>query len=152
MFAHLLGDFGSLLEKHLFLGRTLLLRLQGYQTCAGAGMLAPGLPNAMLAQHLVLGVFAHLFVDFGGLLEKHLFLGRTLLLRLQGYQTCVGAGMLASGLANAVLAQHFVLGVFAHLVSDFGGLLKKLLFLGRTLLLRLWGSKPVVVQEWWLQG
>ena len=55
MFAHLLGDFGSLLEKHLFFGRTLLLRLQGYQTCAGAGMLAPGLANVVLAQHLVLG-------------------------------------------------------------------------------------------------
>ena len=46
----------------MFLGRTLLLRLQGYQTFAGAAMLAPGLPNAMLVQHLVLGVFAHLFV------------------------------------------------------------------------------------------
>ena len=67
-------DFGSLLEKHLFLGRTLLLRLQGYQTRAGAGMLAPGLPNAMLVQHFVLGGFPHLFPDFDGLLEKHLFL------------------------------------------------------------------------------
>ena len=38
-----------------FLGRTLLLRLQGYQTCAGAGILAPGLANAVLVQHLVLG-------------------------------------------------------------------------------------------------
>ena len=35
-FAYLLRHFGGLLEKHLFLGRTLLLRLQGYQTCAGA--------------------------------------------------------------------------------------------------------------------
>ena len=69
----LLGDFGGLLEKHLFLGRTLLLRLQGNQTCVCAGMLAPGLPNAMLMQHFVLGVFPHLFSDFGGLLEKHLF-------------------------------------------------------------------------------
>ena len=34
---------------------------------------------------------------------------------LQGYQTCGGAGMLAPGLANAVLAQHFVLEVFADL-------------------------------------
>ena len=49
------------------------------------------------------------FIYFGGLLEKHLFLGRTLLLRLQGYQTCAGAGMLAPGLANAVLVQHLVL-------------------------------------------
>ena len=73
-------------------------------------MLAPGLANAVLAQHFVLGVFAYLFGHFGGLLKKLLFLGRTLLLRLQGYQTCVGAGMLAPGLANAVLAQHFVLG------------------------------------------
>ena len=61
--------------------------------------------------------------------------------------------MLAPGLANAVLAQHFVLGVFAYLiVVQFGGLLKKILFLGRTLLLRLWASKPVLLQEWWLQG
>ena len=62
--------------------------------------------------------------------------------------------------------------MFADLNSDFGSLLKKLLFLGRTLLLRLWelgmhvrkrlgrlgeqpeqlgASKPVLVQEWWLQ-
>ena len=54
-FAYLISDFGSLLEKHLFLKRTLLLRLQGYQTCVGAGMLAPGLANAVLAQHFVLG-------------------------------------------------------------------------------------------------
>ena len=78
-------------------------------------MLAPGLANAVLAQHFVLGVFPHLFRDFGGLLKKLLFLGRTLLLRLQGYQTCVGAGMLAPGLANAVLAQHFVLEMFGTL-------------------------------------
>ena len=37
-------------------------------------------------------------------------LSSTLLVRLQGYQTCVGAGMLAPGVANAVLAQHFVVG------------------------------------------
>ena len=55
MFGTLFGNFRGLLEKHLFLGRTLLLRLQGYQTCVGAGMLAPGLANAMLVQHLVLG-------------------------------------------------------------------------------------------------
>ena len=85
----LLIHFGGLLEKHLFLGRMLLLRLQGYQTCVGAGMMAPGLANTVLMQHFVLGMFAHLFSDFGSLLEKHLFLGRTLLLRLQGYQTCV---------------------------------------------------------------
>ena len=103
MFGTLLADFGGLLEKHLFLARTLLLRLQSYQTCVGAGMLASGLANAVLAQHFVLGIFAHLFADFGGLLEKHLFLGRTLLLRFQSYQTCVGAGMMAPGLANAVL-------------------------------------------------
>ena len=110
VFAHLLNNFGSLLKNLLFLGRTLLLRLQGYQTCVGAGMLAPGLPNVVLAQHFVLGVFAHLFPDFGGLLEKYLFLRRTLLLQLQGYQTFAGAGMLAPGLANVVLAQHLVLG------------------------------------------
>ena len=56
-------------------------------------------------------VLPDLFPDFGGLLEKHLFLGRTLLLRLQGYQTCAGAGMLVPGLANAVLVQHSVLGM-----------------------------------------
>ena len=78
-------------------------------------MLASGLANAVLAQHFVLGVFAHLLGHFDGLLEKHLFLGRTLLLQLQGYQTCAGAGMLAPGLANAVLVQHFVLGVFGAL-------------------------------------
>ena len=77
--------------------------------------MALGLANAVLAQHLVLGVFAYF-----------LFLGRTLLLRLQRYQTCDGAGMLAPGLPNAMLVQHLVLGVFA-----------KHLFLGRTLLLRL---------------
>ena len=101
---------------------TLLLRLQGYQTCVGAGMLAPGLANAVLAQHFVLGVFAHLFPDFGGLLEKHLFLGRTLLLRLQGYQTCAAAGMLAPGLPNVVLVSISCSGCFPHLFSNFGGL------------------------------
>ena len=39
-----------------------------------------------------------------------------MLWRLQGYQTCVGAGMLAPGLANAVLVQHFVLRMFADLI------------------------------------
>ena len=97
----------------------MLWRLQGYQTCLGAGMLAPGLANGVLAQHLVLGVFPHLFIDFGSLVEKHLFLGRTMLWRLQGYQTCVGAGMVAPGLANALLAQHFGLGIFADLILRF---------------------------------
>ena len=110
MFGTLFTHFGGLLEKHLFLGRTLLLQLQSYETCGGAGMLAPGLANAVLAQHFVLGCFPHLLGGFGGLLEKHLFLGRTLLLRLQGYQTCGDAGMVAPGLANAVLMQHLVLG------------------------------------------
>ena len=113
-------------------------------------MLAPGLANAMLAQHFVLGLFAQLLSDFGSLLEKHLFFGRTLLLRLQGYQTCGGAGMLAPGLANAVLVQHLVLGMFGTLFADFGGLLEKHLFLGRTLLLRLQGYQLAVVQECWL--
>ena len=94
--------------------------LQGYQTCDGAGMLASGLANVVLAQHFVLGVFGTLWTDFGSLLKKLLFLGRTLLLRFQCYQTCDGAGMLASGLANAALAQYFVLGVFAYLVADVG--------------------------------
>ena len=128
------------------------MRLQGYQTCAGAGMLAPGLANAVLAQHLVLGGLPDLFPNFGGLLEKHLFLGRTLLLRLQGYQTCAGAGMLAAGLPNAMLVQHFVLGLFAHLFSDFGCLLEKHLFLGRTLLLRLQGYQTCAGAGRLLQG
>ena len=72
-----------------------------------------------------------------------------------------------------MLAQHFVLEVFATFERYFGSLLKKLLFLGRTLLLRLrvleahvrkrlerlgeqpgqlGASKPVLVQECWLQG
>ena len=59
-------------------------------------------------------MFGTLFTHFGGLLEKHLFLGRTLLLRLQGYQTCVDAGMLDPGLANVVLVQHLVLGVLSR--------------------------------------
>ena len=54
-------------------------------------MLAPGLTNVVLVQHLVSDVEPDLLVDFGGLLEKHLFLGRTLLLWLQGYQSCDGA-------------------------------------------------------------
>ena len=110
----LFSDFGGLLEKHLFLGRTLLLRLQGYQTCVGAGMLASGLANALLAQHFALGVFAYLFSDFGGLLKKHLFFGRLLLLRLPGYQTFAGAGMLVPGLANVVLVQHLVLRMLSR--------------------------------------
>ena len=100
----------QVLGRWLVEGNTLLLRLQGYQTCVGAGMLAPGLPNVVLVSISCSGCFPHLFSHFGGLLEKHLFLGRTLLLRLQGYQTCAGAGMLAPGLPNAMLAQHFVLG------------------------------------------
>ena len=72
-----------------------------------------------------------------------------------------------------MLAQHFVLGMFADLIVDVGSLLKKLLFSGRTLLLRLWvlgthvrkrlvrlgeqpeqlgASKPVLMQECWFQG
>ena len=98
-------------------------RLPNLCWCRNAGSRAS---KPVLAQHFVLGMFAHLFADFGRLLEKHLFLGRTLLLRLQGYQTCADAGMLASQLANAVLAQHFVLGMFAYLFCDFGSLLKKL--------------------------
>ena len=68
-------------EKHLFLGRTLLLRLQGYQTCVGAGMLVPGLANAVLVQHFVLGMFAHLLEHFGSLLEKHLFLANDMVVQ-----------------------------------------------------------------------
>ena len=57
-----------------------------------------------------------------------------------------------SGLPNAMLVQHLVLGVFAHLFVHFGGLLEQHLFLGRTLLLRLQATKPVLIQECWLQG
>ena len=73
-------------------------------------MLAPGLANAVLVQHLVLeGCLRTLIIHFGGLLEKHLFLGRTLLLQLHGYQTWGGA-WLVPGRANVVLVQHLVLG------------------------------------------
>ena len=82
-------------------------------------MLASGLANAVLAQHFVLGVFGTLWTDFGSLLKKLLFLGRTLLLRLQGYQICVGAGMLGPGLANAMLVQHLVLGGVWALIYPF---------------------------------
>ena len=74
----------------------------------------------MVVQHFVLGMFAYLFVDFGSLLKKLLFLGRTLLLRLWvlgthvrkrlgrlgeqpeqlGASNSAGTGMLAPGLAN----------------------------------------------------
>ena len=67
----------------------------------------------MLAQPFALGLFGTIWCDFGSLLKKLLFLGRTLLLRLQGYQTCGGAGMLL-GVANAVVVQHFVLGMFCR--------------------------------------
>ena len=88
----------------------MLLRLQGHQTCVGWNGGSRGSKRCAGAAFCAQDVQPDLFIDFGGLLEKHLFLGRTLLLRLQGYQTCVGAGMLASGVANVVLAQHFVLG------------------------------------------
>ena len=72
-----------------------------------------------------------------------------------------------------MFTHHFVLGGLVDLQGDFGSLLKKLLFLGRTLLLQLWvlgthvrtrlgqlgeqpkqlgASKLVLVQECWLQG
>ena len=103
------GVANAVLVQHLVLGG---VRLQGYQTCAGTGMLAPGLANVVLVRFLVSDVEPDLLLgDFGSLLEKHLFLGRTLLLRFQGYQTCAGAGMLVPGLANAVLVQHSVLRV-----------------------------------------
>ena len=101
------------------------MRLQGYQTCAGAGMLASGLANGVLVQHLVFAGLPDLFPDFGGSLKKHLFLGRTLLLRFQGYQTCGSAGMLAPGRANAALVQHLVLGVFSAPFHTFRWLTKE---------------------------
>ena len=61
MFGNLFGHFGGLLEKHLFLGRTLLLRLQIHQICVDAGMVAPGLPNAVLVQQLVFGDVCAIF-------------------------------------------------------------------------------------------
>ena len=75
---------------------------------------------------------------------------------LQSQQTCAGSGVVATE-------------CLPDLLIDFGGLLKKLLFLGRTLLLRLWvfgrhvrkrlgqqpeqlgASKLVMVQVCWLQ-
>ena len=144
----------------------------------------------------MLGVFADRIIYFGSLLKKLLFVGRALLLRLWVLGThvrkrlgrlgeqpeqlgdwglatlcwCRNAGSRAS---KPVVAQHFVLGMFADLSTHFGSLLKKLLFLGRTLLLRLWvlgahvrkrlgwleeqpeqlgATKAVLVQDWWLQG
>ena len=130
-----------------------------------AAFAAPGLPNVCWCRNagsraskrcggaaFCARRFAYLFSDFGGLLEKHLFLGRTLLLRLQGYQTCVGAGMLAPGLANAVLVQHFVLGCFPHLFVHFGGLLEKHLFLDGRCFCSSRAAKLVMVQEYWFQG
>ena len=95
----------------------------------------------MLAQHFVLGGLPDLKGHFSSLLKKLLFFGRTLLLQLWGawdarseaawraaraVGTYVDAGKLTPGLANLcwcrnggsraskpVLAQHFVLGVFA---------------------------------------
>ena len=72
--------------------------------------LPPLPPTSTAIDDWMFGRLAYLWCDFGSLLEKHLFLGRTLLLRLQGYQTCAGAGMVAPGLANAVLVQHSVFG------------------------------------------
>ena len=65
-----------------------MLRLQGYQTCADAAFGARGCFRALLRH-------------FGGLLEKHLFLGRTLLLRLQGYQTLCWCSIWCSGVFPA---------------------------------------------------
>ena len=60
--------------------------------------------------------------------------------------------MLAPGLANVVLAQHFVLGGLPTLKNISVSYSKRFLLLGRALLLQLWTSKLVLLQEWWLQG
>ena len=76
-------------------------------------MLAPGLANAVLALHFVLGVFRAPFFGFRWP-SKEAFVPRTdAAFAVQGYQTYVAAGMLAPGLANAVLMQHLVLGCLA---------------------------------------
>ena len=142
VFAHLFSDFGGLLKKLLFLRRTLLLRLQGYPS---VGMLASGLANAVLAQHFVLGVFAHLFFQFRWPTKEPFVLRTDAVFAAPGLPKMCWCRNVAAGLANAVLVQHSVLGAFAQLFTHFSGLLKKLLFLGRTMPLRRWASKPVLV-------
>ena len=72
-------------------------------------MVAPGIANVVLVQHLVFGDVCGPYLSISVATRKAFVLGRTLRLRLQGYQTCVGAGMVAPGLPNAMLVKHFVL-------------------------------------------
>ena len=122
-------------------------------------MLAPGLANLCWRSISCSGCLRTLIIHFGSLLKKLLFLGRTLLLRLCVLGAHVrgsGLGGLESsqsswGLANLwwyrnggtraskhVVAQQFVFGGLRTFINHFESVLKKLLFLGRTLLLRLW--------------
>ena len=98
----------------MFLGRTLLLRLQGYQSCAGAGMLAPGLANVVLAQHFVLGGLPDLsghFSTFGSGLSG-----------LESSQSSwVGTGMLAPGLANLCWRRIWCSAVWFGTLGGLGG-------------------------------
>ena len=100
-------DFGSLLKKLLFLGRTLLLWLW------------------------VLGTHFRKRLGQRGEQPEQLGASKPVLVQecwLQGKRTCGGAPFGARRFA----------GPFRDLKGDFGSVLKKLLFLGRTLLLRLW--------------
>ena len=81
-------------------------------------MVAPGLANVVLVQHLVLGdVCLPYCCHFGGLLEEEFVLRTDAVFgSSRSYQTCGGAGMVAPGLANAVVVEHLVLGMFAYLI------------------------------------
>ena len=130
MFGNLFGHFGGLLEKHLFLGRTLLLRLQGYQTCVGAGMIVPGLTNAVLVQHFVLRMFADLIWPFRWPTGKAFVLRTDAAFAAPGLPNvcwCRNAGSRAS---KRCAGAAFRARRLAYLSGDFVGLLKKLLFLG----------------------
>ena len=121
--------FGGLLEE-AFVLRTdaACCSLQGYQTCFAAGMVAPGLANAVLVQHLrARRCLPSLLLPFRWRIKKAFVLRTDVAFgSFQGYQTCVGSGMVAPGLANAVLVQHFVLGdVCGPYFADFCGLLEE---------------------------
>ena len=95
-------------------------------------------------------MFAYLFTHFGGLLKKLLFLGRTLLLRLwasKPYWGRNGGSRASKRCGGAAFRIRDVSAPFPYLKRRFGGVLKKLLFLGQTLLLQLWAGKLVLLQE-----
>ena len=101
-------------------------------------MLAPGLADAVLAEHFVLGVFPAPFSRFRWPTNEAFVLTTDVAFAAPGLANLWWCRNVGSGLANAVLAQHFVLGMFSDLSTHLGSLRKKLLFLGRALLLRLW--------------